>query len=131
MEIKPKLICINVDYRDTKPDEFSEPPIKKEFNKSLGLHPLSSIKSINICYELNEGHRLNLKIKQGNSQHKWDVYERDEFNFSFPYKDEKDFIDTFEKRLKQELKKHELKEYYKKHPYSFLPPDHDAKISMG
>jgi len=131
MEIKSKLNNIFVVYRDTKPIDFSKPAIKKEFNKSLSSHPLSSIKSINIRYELDKRDDLNLKIEQSDSQHKWDVSKRDELFFSFTCDNEKDFIDRFEERLKQELEKQELKEYYKKHPYSFPPPDHNAEISMG
>lgn len=134
MEIKlNQLKNIFVAYRDSTNRDFSEPPIKNKFNESLGSRPLASIKWINIEYELNEGRRLNLKMKQGDSEHKWDVCKMDESFFSFTYKDEKDFIDRFEESLKQKLEKQELEEYYKKHPYSFPPhdPDPDAKISMG
>lgn len=129
MEIKlNQLKNIFVAYRDSTNRDFSEPPIKNKFNESLGSHPLLSIKWIYIRYELDERDDLNLKMKQGDSEHEWDVCKMDESFFSFTYKDEKDFIDRFEESLKQKLE-----EYYKKHPYSFPPhdPDPDAKISMG
>ncbi|MBA7522591.1 hypothetical protein ES705_14711 [subsurface metagenome] len=131
MEIKlNQLKNIFVAYRDSTNRDFSEPPIKNKFNESLGSHPLLSIKWIYIRYELDERDDMNLKMKQGDSEHEWDVCKMDESFFSFTYKDEKDFIDRFEESLKQKLEKQELEEYYKKHPYSFPPPDHDAEVSM-
>jgi len=96
MEIKPKLNYILVDYKSSK-EPNQEYSTKREFNESLSPRPLPSINSIYIQYE------LNLKIEQSDSQHTWHVYKEDKFIFSFTYKDEKDFIDRFEERLKQEM----------------------------
>ena len=133
MEIKPnQLKNIFVSYRDNPAKDFSTPDIKKEFNKFLGSHPLSSINSIHVSYKLNEKHRLELDIKHSNSEYEWNVHIKNELFFSFPFKDEdeKDFIKLFEEQLNQELEKKELEEWIKNHPYSDPPSAGNAGLSM-
>ncbi len=104
METKLKIVSILVNYQSSK-EPNQEFWTKRQFNTSLRSQSLSSINSIFISYKLNEVYNLNLKIEHGSSQYKWDVYNGNEFFFSFISKDEKNFINLFDQRLNLELEK--------------------------
>ena len=124
METKLKIIYILVNYQSSK-EPNQEYWTTRQFNTSLRSNPLSSINSIYISYKLNEDYNLNLKIENGNSQYKWDVYNLDKLFFSFTCKDGRDFINLFDQQLNLELEKQ-----HKKPPGSFSSPDYEPDITI-
>jgi len=104
MKAKRKIIFFRVNYHSSD-EPNQEYWTTKQFNTSLRYNPLSSINSIYLSYKLNEDYNLNLKLVHGNSQQKWDVYNKDILFFSFTCKDERDFISVFEHQLNLELEK--------------------------
>ena len=102
MENKLKLEFIFVGYQSSNHFSQEYSTIRK-FNDSLPTYPLLSINWIYIKYELNEDKPLSLKIKQGISDHEWNVYYKDKIFFPFTCTGREDFMEIFEKTLKQNL----------------------------
>jgi hypothetical protein len=102
MEKRLNLEFIFVGYQSSNHFSQEYSTIRK-FNVSLPTYPLASINWIYIKYELNEDKPLSLKIKQGLSDHEWNVYYKDKLFFPFTCTGREDFMEIFEKNLKQNL----------------------------
>lgn len=113
----PKLKSLSVDYGEFLEEHFSE----KEFQKFLREHPkiFSSIRSIyEVIYIIDE-QECKYGIKPISNDN-WEVYKLNKKQytyFTFSCTEEKEFIATFVKELKNKID-----------PDDSYP---DAKVSMG